>query len=161
MATSTAEVGVRESAEATAASRGDTEFRYDFHLKEWEALRKEIETQIEHTRKLELATVAGLGAFYAWFWSVGEDNPARFLLLVPSLLVLLAGLRAWGTLVRIEEIAVYLRTIEYAFSLERIDMIGWERTRKQRFPDSSPFKMSAGLFWVASLVVSVLAWILL
>jgi hypothetical protein len=41
----------------------------DFHLREWESLRKEIESQIEHTRKLELAVVGGLGAFYAWFVS--------------------------------------------------------------------------------------------
>lgn len=161
MSTNPAQADAKESDEATASASGDTKFRYDFHLKEWETLRTEIDTQIAHTRNLELTTVAGLGAFYAWFWSVGASHPARFLLLVPSLLVLLAGLRAWGTLVRIEEIAVYLRTIENAFSLGHIEMIGWERTRKWKFPDSYPFKMTAGLFWIASLVVSILAWILL
>src|ERR1700683_3918572 len=84
----------------------------DFHLKEWESLRKEIESQIEHTRKLELAIVGGLGAFYAWFVSEKSHNPTHWLLVIPCLLVLLAGLRAWATLTRIREIATYILIIE-------------------------------------------------
>ena len=133
-------------------------FSKEFHIKEWESLREEITSQIDHTRKLELATVAGLGAFYAWFASAKAHTPSHFLLAVPSLLVLLAGLRAWGTLVRIQEIATYIRTIEEAFSLKTGELIGWDITRDTKFPRSSPFKVSAAAFWFAALAVSALAW---
>lgn len=129
----------------------------EFHVKEWESLREEITSQIDHTRKLELATVAGLGAFYAWFASA-TPSPSHFLLVVPSLLVLLAGRRAWGTLVRIQEIATYIRTLEQALCLDQEGLIGWDRTRDKLFPKPSPFMMSAALYWFAALAVSVLAW---
>jgi len=81
------------------------------------------------------------------------------LLALPSLLVLLAGLRARGTLVRIQEIATYIRKIEAEFCLAKADLIGWDRTRDKEFAKSSPFKFSAALFWWAALTVSVLAWL--
>ena len=135
----------------------DLKFRRDFHIKEWESLREEITSQIDHTRKLELATVAGMAAFYAWFASA-KPPVSHFLLALPSLLVLLAGLRAWGTLVRIQEVATYIRKIEAAFCLNKVDLIGWDRTRDRDFAKSSPFKVSAALFWFATLAVSMLAW---
>lgn len=138
----------------------EQKFRREFHIKEWESLREEITSQIDHTRKLELATVAGMAAFYAWFASA-KPPVSHFLLTLPSLLVLLAGLRAWGTLVRIQEIATYIRKIEEAFSLGEAGLIGWDRTREQDFPKSSPFKVSASLFWWVALVVSILAWVYL
>jgi hypothetical protein len=141
-------------------SAEDLKFRRDFHIKEWESLRDEITSQIDHTRKLELATVAGMAAFYAWFASA-KQPVSHFLLALPSLLVLLAGLRAWGTLVRIQEIATYIRKIEKEFCLNKSGLIGWDRTRDTEFARSSPFKVSAALFWCAALVVSVLAWFFL
>jgi hypothetical protein len=138
----------------------DLNFRREFHIKEWESLREEITSQINHTRKLEFATVAGMAAFYAWFASA-KPPVSHFLLALPSLLVLLAGLRAWGTLVRIQEIAKYIRKIETAFCLDKAGLIGWDRTRDKDFPKSSPFKVSAALFWIAALAVSVLAWLYL
>ena len=86
------------SAEPTSKILDNTQFRCDFHLQEWTSLRAEITSQIDHTRKLELATVAGLGAFYGWFFvtKAEHSNLTNFLLVIPCLLVLLAGLRAWG-----------------------------------------------------------------
>lgn len=130
-------------------------YKRDFHLKEWESLRAEILSQIDHTRKLELAVVAGLAAYYAWFVTA---KPSHYLLTIPTLLVLLGALRSWGTLVRIQEIATYIRTIEAAFSLGTNHLIGWDRTRDANFPKSSPFKTSAALFWVAALLTSIFAW---
>jgi hypothetical protein len=135
----------------------ELKFRRDFHIKEWESLRDEITSQIDHTRQLELATVAGMAAFYAWF-ATAKPPLSHFLLALPSLLVLLAGLRSWGTLVRIQEIATYIRKIEAEFCLNKAELIGWDRTRDRKFAKSSPFKVSAALFWCAALAVSVLAW---
>lgn len=147
--------GAPEAQASPAKAPIPDEARREFHLKEWEALKAEVTSQIDHTRKLELATVGGLAAFYAWF--VTKD-PSRYVLVVPCLLVLLGALRSWGTLVRIQEIATYLRTLEAAFSLETDGLIGWDRTRDVRFPKSSPFKVSAALFWGAALLVSLAAW---
>src|SRR5215204_1801416 len=99
-----------------------------FHLKEWESLRQEILEQVDHTRKLEFGSVAGLGAFYAWFVSA-NPSPSRFILVVPTLLAFLGGMRALGTLIRIQEIACYIREIEEHFSLGDKGLVGWERTR--------------------------------
>jgi hypothetical protein len=148
------------SAEPTSKILDNTQFRCNFHLQEWTSLRAEITSQIDHTRKLELATVAGLGAFYGWFFvtKAVHSNLTNFLLVIPCLLVLLAGLRAWGTLVRIQEIATYIRSIETEFALNQNGLIGWDRTRDELFSKSSPFKVSAAIFWVACLGVSFLAW---
>ena len=151
-----------DEAQSSPPNTTDTiAFSKDFHVREWESLRREVMSQIDHTRKLELATIAGLGAFYAWFASAKASSPSHFLLLVPSLLVLLAGLRAWGTFVRIQEIATYIRRIESNFSLVTGGLIGWDRTRKKEFPRSSPFRVSATLFWLAAVGVSILAWLYL
>ena len=62
------------SAEPTSKILDNTQFRCDFHLQEWTSLRAEITSQIDHTRKLELATVAGLGAFYGWFFVTKAEH---------------------------------------------------------------------------------------
>lgn len=37
----------------------------EFHLKEYETLKKEISDLVEHTRKLEIYAMGAIAAFYA------------------------------------------------------------------------------------------------
>jgi hypothetical protein len=143
--------------EATVSATDVPEFSIDFHIKEWEALREEVRWQVDHTRRLELATVAGLGFYYAWFASTKSHIPSYIVLSIPVLLVSLAGLRAWGTLIRTQQIDSYVRTIERKFCLATDGLIGWECTFENKFPTSSLFKRTATLFWLASFVLTVLA----
>lgn len=138
-------------------TQGTAKDPMEFHLKEWEFLRVEIRTQIEHSKNLEFATLVGLGAFYAWFMSSAKPLP-HFILLVPSLLVLLAALRSWGTLRNIQRNAVYVRLLEEHLSLNKDGLIGWDRTRDRLPNKSSELKASASLFWIAAVVVNGLAW---
>src|SRR5689334_11824099 len=88
----------------------------ELHLKEYESLRKEISELVEHSRKLEIYAVGGIAAFYAWFLAA-ETQPTRIALGIPTALAILAALRSLATLVRIEEIAGYILTIESALAL--------------------------------------------
>ncbi len=42
----------------------------EFHLKEYDSLKKELGDLVEHSRKLEIYAVAGIAAFYAWYLTV-------------------------------------------------------------------------------------------
>lgn len=142
--------------------RGDVDVAKDFHFKEWDALRKEIDAQVDHTRKLELAVVVGLGAFYAWFSSAPYGmSHSRFSLVIPSLLVVVAGMRSKQTLVRINEIASYIEAIEDRYASNKGKLVGWEHLLRQQFGQSRPFEETAAWFWWLTFAISVLAWFLL
>lgn len=70
-----------------------TEKAREFHLKEWEFLRTDVRTQIEHSKSLEFATVVALAAFYAWYLTLSKPIP-KFVLILPTLLVFLGALRS-------------------------------------------------------------------
>jgi hypothetical protein len=57
-------------------SEADIVASKDFHLKEYESLKKEVSEQVEHTRKLEIYAVGGIAAFYAWF--INKNRRSNF-----------------------------------------------------------------------------------
>jgi hypothetical protein len=128
----------------------------DFHLKEYELLKKEVSDQVEHTRKLELYAVGGIAAFYAWFMSPKTPPPSAALG-IPLLLVLLGAWRSWAALARIKEIAGYLIQVEAVFALKEPG--GWETYRTKN--PSRPFLLSAAAFWAGLVVVAGVAWVVL
>ena len=96
----------------------------EFHLKEYETLKKEIADLVEHSRKLEIYAVGGIAAFYAWWflrtdpvtaatgastalpaalWSACHASAvaaAWYTLMLPSLVVGLGGLRSCSSAFR-------------------------------------------------------------
>jgi len=136
----------------------------ELHLKEYESLRKEISELVEHSRKLEIYAVGGITAYYAWFLTAGKQ-PTAIALGIPTVLAILAALRSLATLVRIEDIAGYILTIESALALRDPLIAGWETSRSKKKAESTkkwgkaaPFVTTATLFWVSLIVVTIVAW---
>ena len=131
----------------------------DFHLREYELLKKEVSEQVEHTRKLEIYAAGGIAAFYAWFIASVSKTPPMSLpsivLAIPMLLALLGAWRAWAALTRITEIAGYLIEVEAVLALKD-PKLGWETFRRAN--PSSPFLLSGGAFWIGLVLVTVIAW---
>lgn len=136
----------------------------EFHLKEYESLKKEIFDLVEHSRKLEIYVVGAMAAFYAWFI---KEQPVTSALCIPIVLALLGGFRAFSTLIRINEIAGYLRAMEGFFALNNVGVQGWESYRqaykKQSGPGhnkfAAPFFTSAAVFWTLLALVSSFLWL--
>jgi hypothetical protein len=137
----------------------------EFHLKEYEFLKQEIAELVDHSRKLEIYAIGAIAAFYAWFI---KAHPAPVALLIPTALALLGWLRSYAALVRIYEIADYLREMERTLTLNKLGLCGWESYRKAmrgHAPGSirsrmyaAPFLSSAAVFWIALILVSGLLW---
>lgn len=135
----------------------------DFHLKEYESLKKEITDLVEHSRKIEIYAVGALAGFYAWFIN---NDPPRVALLIPIMLALLGGFRSYAVLIRIGEIAAYIRKIECVLALKELHLCGWEshrrRLRAKRFHYKwlrlAPFFTSAAVFWLVLTAVSFVSW---
>lgn len=137
----------------------------EFHLKEYEFLRKEIAELVEHTRKLEIYAVGAIAAFYAWFIKEQPPTPTLF---IPTALALLGGFRSYAALIRIYEISDYLRIIERSIAWNESGLCGWESYRKNE-PDrastrfwiyTAPFLSSAAIFWIALALMSIMPWCL-
>jgi hypothetical protein len=143
------------------------EMRRDFHLKEYESLKKEVADQIEHSRKLEIYMLGGLAAFYAWFSNARQvPNTA---LCIPIALSVLGALRSWAVGRRVSEIAFYLRRVEYVFAWNDRHLFGWETHRvmpgragvqpsdEKAEPWFGPFTTTATVFWGVLVLSSLLA----
>ena len=129
----------------------------EFHLKEYESLKKEIGELVEHSRKLEIYALGGIAAFYAWYLSSPTPRTPKELLLIPVLVACLGALRSWSVFIRIGDIAKYLRKVEAALSLKDRCLLGWETHLKQPDNQSSVFVSSAVTFWLVVLLSSLVA----
>lgn len=125
----------------------------EFHLKEYEFLKEEIADLVDHMRKIEVYAVGATAAFYAWFI---KTHPTTFALAIPIALAVLGGFRSYAVLLRVYEIAKYIRHIEKNFALNDASLSGWD-SYLQQFRNSmftrlsiyiAPFFSSAALFWV-------------
>ncbi|MGF6646444.1 hypothetical protein [Paraburkholderia sp. GAS82] len=99
----------------------------EFHFKEFEALRKELENQFEYNRKIALYVVVGMAAFLAWFWKDGCS--VRFGNWIPLLIVVGGATRSFAVSHGITQIANYLRTLEAEYTLRALGgsgPTGWE-----------------------------------
>ncbi len=119
-------------------------------------LRADIRVQIEQSKYLEYATIVAIGAFYAWFLSAAKPIP-KVALVLPILVVTLGCARSWGTLRHIQRMATYIRTLEETLAANQGPLIGWDRTRVVNNSKSPELKVSAVLFWIIALVVTILA----
>ena len=129
----------------------------EFHLKEYESLRKEMGELVEHSRKLEIYALGGIAAFYAWYLTSTSLRLPKELLWIPVFLAMLGALRSWSVYNRLMDIAKYLRQVEKCLTLKDCDLIGWETHLKLPKNESSPFLSSAAIFWLVLVLISLLA----
>jgi hypothetical protein len=103
--------------------------RDDFRLKEYEALRKEIEYRTASQERVERNVVVGVLVTYAWLMThdhlptiLGKLYPVFWFL--PPLIVALGGSRFWDDHVVIRNIGAYLGERER----ELRPTIGWQNS---------------------------------
>jgi hypothetical protein len=121
----------------------------DFILKEYEALRREMEEAVKETRVLERSAVLATGAI--WSWLVGAGKPeyelAKWL---PALIVLALGIRALLLTSHIDFLAKYFIEVEKSFLLP--SGLGFEQQFKRK---GKAKRLSAYVFWAVLFVVVV------
>ena len=112
----------------------------DFHLKEYESLRHELETLLQDHRALERNAVVAVGI--TWGFLIKEHTPG-WTYCIPCLFAILGALRAKGISNTYTTFGDYLHQIEAAFSKPGAPA-GWEHFIKKG-TDSSKGGL---LFWV-------------
>ena len=115
----------------------------EFHLKEYEYLRREIEWLMTYYRSLERNVVVAVGVTWGWLFSNRQQLP-RWTWFIPCLFSFLGTLRSI-TLVRDHDhLHEYLYRVEKAFSSAN-DPGGWEHFREAAVWKSR----SVSVFWRA------------
>ena len=101
--------------------------RFDFLCIEYRAVQDRLLNSGLALQKIETAFPVVLGAFYAWLWTNGPDDPVayRALLCVPIALVALAFIRHWS------ERRFQQKTASYAELIER-EILGAEDEASQQ-----------------------------
>jgi hypothetical protein len=120
----------------------------EFYIEEYKALRAELSTLIAETRKIELAVAVATAAVYSWL--AAAKIPPDGVWFIPCAFVVLGALRSIALFIRIGEIARYLRAQE-----DRFQLPGWETHKNHG--DRAGFSVTALVFWIAALVVTVVA----
>jgi hypothetical protein len=112
----------------------------EFLLKEYEAVRREMDAAVKETRTLERYALVAVGAI--WSWVVASDRPEFDpLKWLPALLVGFLAFRAVALTLHVDFIARYLAKAEKAFVLP--DGLGFE----QQFKNAGALKrVSAYVF---------------
>jgi hypothetical protein len=117
----------------------------DFHLKEYESLRRELEIVLQDSRGLERNVVLAIGATWAWLYS---KSGAPWTFLIPCMFAILGAIRAHGINDTYTTFATYLSEIEEAFR-KAGGPKGWEHFlrdfKKDRGTDYSKGEL---LFWI-------------
>ena len=122
----------------------------DFRLKEYEAVRREMDEAVKETRTLERYALVAVGAI--WSWIVASRKPEYVVLMwLPALLVGFLAFRALLLTNHVTFIANYIIEIEKLFALP--DLPGFET----RFKGKGTLKRcSAYFFWLLLVLVSVI-----
>jgi hypothetical protein len=95
----------------------------EFHLKEYECLRKEVELLIEERKTLERSVVVAIGVSWAWLFHERSNIPP-WTWLIPCLFAVLGLARAYGISLFFRSASAYFMTIEDAF-FKPEDPVGW------------------------------------
>jgi hypothetical protein len=85
---------------------------------------------VSESRSLERAVVVAVGVSWAWLFHERHDIP-RFAWFMPTLFAVLGLIRAYGIHRFFEDVRVYMRTLESAFSAPG-DPGGWEGSGRWR-----------------------------
>lgn len=138
----------------TYSSQPSDEIQFNFILEEFNAMRREIDLQIEARRKIEISGAAASAAIVIWLLANKSYIDAienQVVWSIPFLLSLLMSLKAFGILKRTIEIAEYIKLIEKAIIQNRAPY-GWHHfldRKKLKSPISCRFEGFISLvFWI-------------
>jgi len=117
----------------------------EFYLKEFESLRKEIETVEQDQRSLERNVVVAVAVAWGWLWSRDKEPPA-WAYVVPCLLTTLGWLRARGVKQVYGLFTSYLLTVEESFWKPGAPK-GWHHHITKPGTETT-FMKGANQFWI-------------
>jgi hypothetical protein len=124
----------------------------DFHLIQYDALRKEIESCVHEIRTLERYTLIGTGFVWAWLASNQQLNVPSIFWWIPLLFSLLGWLRTLALATSVRRLAEYIRTVEESYLCNE-NVIGWETYKWSRVRPS--IKLSVYTFWILLSAISI------
>ena len=105
----------------------------EFLMKEYEALRKQIDNFLHEILQLEILALIASGVIWSWLATFKDPNIPRFVFFFPAGLTLLIGARSWGLQITTTKIGEYICSLEKF--LELPNSLGWElhlkRTRSK------------------------------
>jgi hypothetical protein len=125
-----------------------------FNLKEYEALRVEINDTLREIRMIERYAVAGSGAIWAWLATRPNLHAAAWVL--PLLLVAAGFIRNSILYAHVRQLADYIRLIEEYLLKDSPGPKGWEGYLKP-IAEKNSFAFEESIVWVFLLLVGVLA----
>ncbi|WP_133511133.1 hypothetical protein [Candidatus Thiosymbion oneisti] len=124
----------------------------EFHIEEYKSLRGEIFELARETRSLERYALFGTAVVWSWLVTTGTGLP-DLSYYIPCILVCAGGMRSYAVLKVVRSTSEYLRKIEA--KIEKYDDVeGWETWKHTR--RSEPYLVTATVYWVALLVVTVI-----
>lgn len=121
----------------------------EFHLKEYDCLRREIELHTQEARSLERNSLIAVGAIWAWLLhNAVKDAIPAWAFFIPCLFSVLRPIRAYGINQTFDELGEYIREIENSF--HKVDgPRGWEHFNSERNEgEGTPEDKGAFVFWV-------------
>ena len=143
--------------------------RHDFRLAEYQSLRQEIAASVEEARRIERYAAIAAGA--VWVWVLGQHASLAGALasLIPVLVSILGGIRAFALHQVTTAIAAYLLEVEDLYRQSSIP--GWEHfssfaandvDQRPRAFERKYVSHSAWTYWllllVAAFVFAILTW---
>ena len=136
----------------------------DFYLAEFQALRKEIEWNVEHLRRFEVYAVITTGTIWGFLLAHGGDYfrgtklTYRFAALVPLFVSVASWLRSRGQAATVQMIGKYIQEhVEPKFTAE-----GWERfLRDPKNNDSGrQVKVADQVVWIGLIAVNIIFFVI-
>ena len=124
----------------------------EFYLKEFEALRREVDGAVEHARTVHRNAVVAVGASWAWLFHE-RDNVPGWAWLLPVLFVVIGYLEIEATSSFLLSCGGYIKSIESAFLSEGAPG-GWEHYPKRKTWNSRVRTAFWFLLGVAVIVVA-------
>lgn len=126
----------------------------NFHIEEFKALRAEIDSRIKEGQTWESLGLTATAAVYAW---LATNSFCDFAWWIPVLFPAFGLLRHSALMVRILQIAGYIRDVEAKLSDD--PLTGWEthllNQRVQHPYRSRLISFSSFVFWTALLILTI------
>ena len=99
------------------------EHNRDFHLKEYDSLRKEIEFSIQEARTIERQALIATALVWTWLVTHTDVNLPAISWWVPMFFAILGGAKCYRLLKGVNRAAVYILKLE---TILTTDELGWE-----------------------------------
>jgi hypothetical protein len=137
----------------------DSAHNAEFHIKEFECLRKEIQLVLKEAHAVERYVFVAIGVSWGWLW---ENKVVWWGFLVPVLFAFLGAVRSYGIQKSFDTYHKYIFDLEKCFS-DTVMPMGWEHFLERGPKRAAGYSAGAFVFWMililATLVMVVLRYL--